>query len=123
MNFLAGRDMALVGRFLIAGALNTALSWGVSNHMPSSSVSLELGVVTLPAAYARPVETHVLFNALGRATECTIQTSSGDAQADAAACSYIMGKTSITPLRSGAEVTPVAVRSVSVTLAQAEPRK
>ena len=106
----------------VRGTYRTALSWGVSSHMPSVSMSLQLEVAQLPIAYVRPVKTRVLFNGLGRATDCTTQATSGSPQADAAACRYIVAQSTIEPPRSGSGSKPVAVRFVVAALVPAVQR-
>jgi TonB family protein len=100
-----------------AGVYRAATNWGLDDHMPSTRVNLLLPVQKTPTTYRSPTETTVIFGSDGRASACVVRKSSGSAEADNAACTYIMAQLTVAPPHSkSAEEPAMAVRYVTVSL-------
>jgi TonB family protein len=111
--FAPARDAAGLA---IAGDYRTAMTFGIDEHQPLTTIPMRLGVKMLPAGYERPAKVQVFFDADGKAVDCVTRASSGNADADRAICRAIARELHVTPPRSGSREPAVAVRSYVTSL-------
>jgi TonB family protein len=111
--FAPARDAAGLA---IAGGYRTAMTFGINEHQPLTTIPMRLGVKMLPAGYERPARVQVFFGADGKAIDCVTRASSGSADADRAICRTIARELRVTPPRSGSREPAVAVRTYLTSL-------
>lgn len=101
----------------VSGQYRLAVTWISGNNGISIHDDLPLSVARLPPDYHNPTKARVLFDGAGRVIGCEVETSSGSAKADEAACAYVRRQMTISPPKSGsADVPAVAIRYVTATM-------
>ncbi|WP_157215835.1 TonB family protein [Flavisphingomonas formosensis] len=101
----------------VEGEYRSAISWGINDHQPTTSIDIELQVSSIPRSYRSPVKAKIIFGATGHVTTCEITATSGSSAADRVACTYITQHVVITaPQSASRDIPPVAVRYLTASL-------
>lgn len=101
----------------IAGDYRTALVFGLGDHQFLTNIPMTLTVKALPANYAQPAKTQVVFGPDGLVTGCETRASTGSAAADRVICDVIARELKLPPPTRGSKEPAAAVRLYTVTLA------